>query len=158
MRVAEGGESRGLSAHALDKLLLTCYTVLIVAELRFADEVETLLGLAPYFVEAISSQERIGDDIRTAVASISKIADFHSGAEGSSDELKRGRNRLGPNYNPCDSEVRPRFVSDKPMSLNEIDSEFSETVTIGITIEDRPENQPEIRKAGHGGIGRTVVP
>jgi len=135
---------------------LTYYTVLIVAELRFADEIETLLGLTPYLVEAISSQERMGDDIRTAVASISKVAGFQSGAEGSPDELKRGRNRPGPNYNPCDSEVCLRFVRDKPMSLNEIDSELSETVAIGITVEDRPENQPEIRKAVRRSISRTV--
>jgi hypothetical protein len=39
----------------LDELLLAYYTLLIVAEFGFSDEMEALFGLAPYVVEAISA-------------------------------------------------------------------------------------------------------
>src|SRR5262249_16151520 len=150
MCVAWVAESRGPSLNALDELLLAFYRGNNVANLRLLDEMQTLLRLPPHFVKVISAREKIGHGPVVAVTGVGKITRLDSGGKGNSEEAQRGGDRLRPNRDPCHGQIGFRLEGDKSMSLDEIDTELSKTVAVGVKVKRWPEDEPEIREAMRG--------
>src|SRR5882762_11514553 len=72
-------------------------------------------------------------------------------------EIDRSRNRLHPEGNRSRRVEDLRLVGNKAVLLDQITGELGETVTIAVTMKDRPEHSPPIAIGVRGSPTRPVL-
>ncbi len=144
LRVVETGQGSSATLHGRNEALLGDDDVLNVAEPAFVHEVQGDLRLAPHRIERIVPQQQEHDDMEHVVARVGQVSHPRCGAKGRPDVIDRSRQRMRPEGGDRHRILNLRSIREEVVLFDQIASEPGETKTLGVTLKNRSEAEPEV--------------